>query len=99
VLGFLRRQAAGARWVTSVCTGALVLGAGGLLKGRRSTTHWASHDFLAALGATPVQARVVRDGNLVTGGGVTAGIDFALTLVAEIGGPEAAHASHVHEQG
>ena len=82
VLGFLRRQAAGARWVTSVCTGALVLGAAGLLRGKRATTHWASHDFLAALGATPVQARVVRDGRVVTGGGVTAGIDFALTLVS-----------------
>ena len=92
VLDFLRRQAPGARWVTSVCTGALVLGAAGLLKGRRATTHWASHDFLAALGATPVQARVVRDGNLFTGGGVTAGIDFALAIAAEIAGPEVAQA-------
>jgi len=92
VLGFLRAQAPGAQWVTSVCTGALVLGAAGLLRDRRATTHWASHDFLAALGATPVQARVVRDGRLVTGGGVTAGIDFALTIVAEIAGPEAAQA-------
>ncbi|TDH59186.1 DJ-1/PfpI family protein [Dankookia rubra] len=92
VLDFLRAQAPGARWVTSVCTGALVLGAAGLLRGRRATTHWASHDFLAALGAVPVQARVVRDGNLVTGGGVTAGIDFALTILAEIAGPEAAQA-------
>lgn len=92
VLAFLRRQAPGARWVTSVCTGALVLGAAGLLKGRRATTHWASHDFLAALGAVPVEARVVRDGNLLTGGGVTAGIDFALTIAAEIAGPEAAQA-------
>jgi len=92
VLAFLRRQAAGARYVTSVCTGALVLGAAGLLRGRRATTHWASHDFLAALGATPVAARVVRDGPLITGGGVTAGIDFALTIAAEIAGPEAAQA-------
>jgi cyclohexyl-isocyanide hydratase len=92
VLDFLRHQAPGARWVTSVCTGALVLGAAGLLRGRRATTHWASHDFLASLGATPVEARVVRDGNLVTGGGVTAGIDFALSIVAEIAGPEAAQA-------
>jgi cyclohexyl-isocyanide hydratase len=92
VLDFLRRQAAGARWVTSVCTGALALGAAGLLRGKRATTHWASHDFLAALGATPVQARVVRDGDLVTGGGVTAGIDFALAIVAELAGPEAAQA-------
>ncbi|SDB72371.1 DJ-1/PfpI family protein [Belnapia rosea] len=92
VLAFLRAQAPGARYVTSVCTGALVLGAAGLLRGRRATTHWASHDFLAALGAEPVEARVVRDGNLVTGGGVTAGIDFALTIAAEIAGPEVAQA-------
>lgn len=92
VLAFLRAQAAGARFVTSVCTGALVLGAAGLLRGKRATTHWASHDFLADLGATPVEARVVRDGNLVTGGGVTAGIDFALTLAAELVSPEAAQA-------
>jgi cyclohexyl-isocyanide hydratase len=89
-LEFLRRQAAGARYVTSVCTGALVLGAAGLLMGRRATTHWASHDFLAPLGAAPVHARVVADGALMTGGGVTAGIDFALTLVAELAGREIA---------
>jgi cyclohexyl-isocyanide hydratase len=92
VLVFLRRQAAAARYVTSVCTGALVLGAAGLLKGKQATTHWASHDFLDALGATPVQARVVRDGNLLTGGGVTAGIDFALTLAAEMASPAVAQA-------
>ena len=92
VLDFLRRQAAGARYVTSVCTGALVLGAAGLLRGKRATTHWASHDFLAALGATPVKGRVVRDGKLFTGGGVTAGIDFALTIAAEIAGPDVAEA-------
>ncbi len=92
VLDFLRRQAAGARYVTSVCTGALVLGAAGLLRGKRATTHWGSHDFLATLGAIPTQGRVVRDGNVFTGGGVTAGIDFALTLVAEMCGPEVAQA-------
>jgi cyclohexyl-isocyanide hydratase len=92
VLAFLRAQAAGARYVTSVCTGALVLAAAGLLKGRRATTHWASHDFLAPLGAVPEQGRVVRDGKFVTGGGVTAGIDFALTLVAEMASPEIAQA-------
>jgi cyclohexyl-isocyanide hydratase len=92
VLDFLRKQAAGARFVTSVCTGALVLGAAGLLKGKRATTHWASHDFLAALGAVPEHARVVRDGRIVTGGGVTAGIDFALSLAAELASPEVAQA-------
>jgi cyclohexyl-isocyanide hydratase len=92
VLAFLRAQAKGVRYLTSVCTGALVLGAAGLLRGKRATTHWASHDFLAALGATPVAARVVRDGHLFTGGGVTAGIDFALTIAAEIAGPAVAQA-------
>ena len=91
-LSFLRAQAAGARFVTSVCTGALVLGAAGLLRGKRATTHWASHHFLAAFGAIPVEARVVRDGNLITGGGVTAGIDFALTLVEELAGRAVAEA-------
>ena len=90
VLAFLRKQASGARFVTSVCTGALVLGAAGLLRGKRATTHWASHDLLSAFGAIPTKERVVRDGNVITGGGVTAGIDFALTVVAEIAGPEVA---------
>ena len=85
-------SAAGARFVTSVCTGALVLGAAGLLKGKRATTHWASLDLLAAFGADPIEARVVRDGALLTGGGVTAGIDFALTLVAELAGRDVAEA-------
>src|SRR4051812_4550566 len=75
-LDFIRRQASGARYVTSVCTGALVLGAAGLLKGRRAATHWMSRDMLTAFGATPVAERVVKDGNVITGGGVTAGIDF-----------------------
>jgi cyclohexyl-isocyanide hydratase len=79
-----------AAWVTSVCTGALVLGAAGLLRGHRATTHWLSHDLLAEAGATPVEARVVRDRNRITGGGVTAGIDFALSLVAELRGREVA---------
>jgi cyclohexyl-isocyanide hydratase len=92
VLDFLRGQVAGARYVTSVCTGALVLGAAGLLKGKKATTHWASHDFLSSLGAIPTRGRVVCDGNLFTGGGVTAGIDFALTLVAEMCGPDVAQA-------
>jgi cyclohexyl-isocyanide hydratase len=92
VLEFLRRQARAARFMTSVCTGALVLGAAGLLRGKRATTHWASHDLLAAFGAIPTEGRVVRDGALLTGGGVTAGIDFALTLVAELAGVATAEA-------
>ncbi|MFJ4195190.1 isonitrile hydratase [Pseudomonas sp. NPDC089534] len=85
-LDFLRRQADQARYVTSVCTGSLVLGAAGLLKGKRATTHWAYHDLLETLGAIPVKDRVVRDGDLFTGGGITAGIDFALVLAAELVG-------------
>src|SRR5436309_2447981 len=91
-LGFIRAQASGARYVTSVCTGALVLGAAGLLKGRRAATHWMSREMLAAFGATPVAERVVVDGNVITGGGVTAGIDFALKVAAEAFGPELAQA-------
>jgi cyclohexyl-isocyanide hydratase len=91
-LNFVRRQAATARYVTSVCTGALVLGAAGLLKGRRAVTHWMSMDLLKAFGAIPVDERVVVDGNVMTGGGVTAGIDFGLRLVAEIAGETAARA-------
>lgn len=83
-LEFLRHQAQQARYVTSVCTGALVLGAAGLLKGYRATTHWLSLDLLPIFGATPMPDRVVVDRNRVTGGGVTAGIDFALTLAAEM---------------
>ena len=82
MLEFLRRQAVGAKYVTSVCTGSLVLGAAGLLKGYRATTHWASMDYLAPYGATPTKTRVCVDRNRVSGGGVTAGIDFALTLVS-----------------
>ncbi|WP_087628687.1 DJ-1/PfpI family protein [Caballeronia telluris] len=91
-LAFIRRQAPRARYVSSVCTGSLVLGAAGLLRGRRATTHWAFHSLLADLGAVPVKERVVRDGNLLTGGGITAGIDFALTLAAELVGEEEAQA-------
>ena len=86
VLDFVADRGARAAWVTSVCTGALVLGAAGLLRGYRATTHWLSLDLLADLGATPVEARVVHDRNRITGGGVTAGIDFALSLVAELHG-------------
>lgn len=91
-LDFLTAVAPRTRFVTSVCTGALVLGAAGLLHGKQATTHWAALDLLAAYGAEPVEARVVRDGNLITGGGVTAGIDFALTVVAETLGRPAAEA-------
>jgi cyclohexyl-isocyanide hydratase len=91
-LAFLRHQSWGARYVTSVCTGALLLGAAGLLRGKRATTHWMSHELLAAFGAIPVKARVVTDGRIITGGGVTAGIDFGLTVVAELAGPAVAEA-------
>ena len=89
-LDFVRRQASGARYVTSVCTGSLVLGAAGLLKGRRATTHWMSLSMLAAFGCEPVAERVVVDGNVITGGGVTAGIDFALTVAGEWFGADTA---------
>lgn len=89
-LDFLRRQAPGARYVTSVCTGSLVLAAAGLLKGYRSACHWAARDHLRAFGAIPVAERVVRDRNRISGGGVTAGIDFGLTLLAELAGEDAA---------
>jgi cyclohexyl-isocyanide hydratase len=82
VLDFLRGQAVGAKYITSVCTGSLVLGAAGLLKGYRATTHWSAMEALAPFGATPARTRVCVDRNRVTGGGVTAGIDFALTLVS-----------------
>jgi cyclohexyl-isocyanide hydratase len=82
MLDFLRTQAREAKYVTSVCTGSLVLGAAGLLRGYRATTHWSAMEFLEAFGATPVKTRVCTDRNRVTGGGVTAGIDFALTLVS-----------------
>jgi cyclohexyl-isocyanide hydratase len=82
MLAFLRKQAAGAKYITSVCTGSLVLGAAGLLRGYRATTHWTAMDHLAPFGATPTKTRVCVDRNRVTGGGVTAGIDFALTLVS-----------------
>jgi cyclohexyl-isocyanide hydratase len=90
VLSFIQAQAAQARFVTSVCTGSLVLGAAGLLKGRKATTHWNAHDFLAHFGAIPTKGRIVQDGNLITAGGVTAGIDFGLAVVAALRGQEEA---------
>lgn len=92
VLEFLRRTAATAHWVVGVCTGALVLGAAGLLRGRRAATHWLSREFLPAFGAEPVAERVVTDGKFVTGGGVTAGIDVALAVAATVAGREVAEA-------
>ncbi|HUC72838.1 MAG TPA: DJ-1/PfpI family protein [Stellaceae bacterium] len=92
VLAFLRRATAGARYVVGICTGSLVLGAAGLLRGKRAGTHWMSRDLLRAFGAEPVAARVVVDGNLFTGGGVTAGIDVALAVAAEIAGQATAEA-------
>jgi transcriptional regulator GlxA family with amidase domain len=88
----LRRLAGTARYVTSVCTGSLALGAAGLLRGKRAACHWAWRELLVPFGAIPDAGRVVRDGNVVTGGGVTAGIDFALSLAAEIAGAETAQA-------
>lgn len=88
----VRRLARGARFVTSVCTGSLLLGAAGLLRGRRAACHWAWRELLEPFGAIPDAGRVVQDGNIITGGGVTAGIDFALTLVAELVGADTAQA-------
>ncbi|HEY4043680.1 MAG TPA: DJ-1/PfpI family protein [Rhodopila sp.] len=90
VLEWIRRQAAGARSVFSVCTGALLCGAAGLLRGRRATTHWASFHLLRLFGAIPVNQRVVVDGNWVFAAGVTAGIDGALRLAALLRGDDAA---------
>lgn len=86
LLDFLRTQSSGARYVTSVCSGALLLGAAGLLRGYRATTHWLSLDLLRSFGAEPVTQRVVHDRNRITGAGVTSGIDFALVIAAELFG-------------
>lgn len=91
-IDFIRRQGQGARFATSVCTGAFLLGAAGLLAGRRATTHWAYTDLLPLVGASHQEGRVVRDGNVFTSGGVTSGIDFAFTIIAELAGPEVAKA-------
>lgn len=85
-VGEVRRLALGAKYITSVCTGSLILGAAGLLQGKRAACHWAWRGLLSEFGAIPDDARVVRDGNIFTGGGVTAGIDFAFTMLAEIAG-------------
>jgi cyclohexyl-isocyanide hydratase len=88
----LKRLATSATYITSVCTGSLILGAAGLLKGKRAACHWAWRDMLPLFGAIPDAGRVVRDGNIITGGGVTAGIDFALTVLAEVAGETVAQA-------
>lgn len=89
---WVEQQASKAQCITSVCTGALLLGVAGLLKGRRATTHWRYHDLLSSFDAIPLHERVVQDENLITGGGVTAGIDFALAVVAALRGQPAAEA-------
>lgn len=94
-LAAIRRLADSATYVTSVCTGSLILAAAGLLDGRRAACHWAFRDLLAVFGAIPDSGRVVRDGNRITGGGVTAGIDFALSLIAELRGEEAAQGAQL----
>lgn len=90
VLSFIRKQAAGAQCVFSVCTGALICGAAGLLKGKRATTHWGAFNLLSYFGALPVNERVVVDGKLITASGVTAGIDGALTVAAQFYGAQIA---------
>lgn len=90
VLGFLRRQGTKAKYVTAVCTGSLLLGAAGLLDGYEASCHWAWHHQLADVGAIPKQGRVVRDRNRMTGGGVTAGVDFGFALAAELAGEDVA---------
>jgi transcriptional regulator GlxA family with amidase domain len=92
VLDWLRVAHESSTWTTSVCTGALVLGAAGILDGKRATTHWAFLDRLSELGAEPVTERVVEDGKVITAAGVSAGIDMALTLAARIAGNEVAQA-------
>ncbi len=95
LLVFVRSRAEAAKWITSVCTGALILGAAGLLKGYRCTTHWLVFDHLKGFGGIPVAERWVIDRNRATGGGVTAGIDFGLRLMGEIAGRETAEAAQL----
>jgi cyclohexyl-isocyanide hydratase len=96
VLAFLADRGSKARWLTSVCTGSLILGAAGLLKGYRATSYWATLDVLPTFGATPVRRRVVTDRNRITGGGVTAGLDFGLDLIARLRSPEYAKAVQLY---
>lgn len=94
-LAAIRRLSQGATYVTSVCTGSLILAAAGLLEGRHAACHWAFRELLSAFGAIPDAGRVVRDGNCITGGGVTAGTDFALTLISELRGEAAAQGAQL----
>jgi cyclohexyl-isocyanide hydratase len=98
LLDWVQRQAEGARFVFSVCTGALICGAAGLLTGRRATTHWSALHLLPYFGATPTEERVVTDGKLISAGGVTAGIDGALRVVAELRGEEVAQTIQLYMQ-
>lgn len=91
-IAFVRDRAARARYVTSVCTGSLILGVAGALQGKRATSHWIARDLLVQFGAVPTAGRIVRDGGVITGGGVSAGLDFGLTLAAELRGEDAAQA-------
>ncbi len=91
-IAFIKNKAATSKYITSVCTGSLLLGQAGLLKGKKATSHWSTMDILAKFGATAIKERVVWDGNLVTGGGVTAGLDFGLEIVAALRGKEYAQA-------
>jgi len=91
-VAFVRDQAAGAQYVTSVCLSAFLLGAAGVLKGRKATTHWGYTELLGRVGATHEKARVVQDGNVITAGGVTSGIDFGLVVLAELAGRDVAEA-------
>ena len=95
VLAFLADRGARARFATSVCTGSLVIGAAGLLDGYRASCHWGAHDLLTLVGAVPVHARIVEDRNRITAGGITAGIDFGLTLVARMLGEQVAKTQHL----
>jgi cyclohexyl-isocyanide hydratase len=95
ILRFLANRAARARYVTSVCSGSILLGAAGLLRGYKSTSHWAVHELLPLFGAEAVQARVVVDRNRLSGGGVTAGIDFGLVLLAQLRGEDAAKSTQL----
>ena len=90
VLEFFRQEAIKTRFVTSICTGSLILGASGLLKGRKATTHWSAMEFLPIFGAIPVEERVVVDGHIITAGGITAGMDFGLVIIAKLLGQETA---------